>query len=74
MSDFEYEIKETIATLSEGRSTTKKVCLISYNKKASVIDIRNWSNDGEMRKGITLTMSEADILTSSLVDWLARFK
>ena len=60
MADFEYEIVESIGTLSESNKGWKKsVNLISWNKKEAKFDIREWSPDGaKMGKGITLSKEE----------------
>ena len=57
MAELNYEIKQTIACLSEEKSGwTKELNLISWNGNEPKYDIRPWSEDHQkMGKGITLT-------------------
>lgn len=36
----------------------KRVCLVSWNGNDPKVDIRDWSPEGKMSKGITLTEEE----------------
>ena len=60
MSDFNYEIKEKIAVLSENKSGwTKELNIISWNGRAPKYDIRDWAPGNEkMGKGVTLQKEE----------------
>lgn len=67
MSDFQYEIKDHIATLSKSGNYAKEVNLISYRGGDPVIDIRKWDKESEkMLKGVTLTKAEARALIEAL--------
>lgn len=53
---FTYEIVEHIAVLHEDSSGFRKeVNLISYNGKEPVVDIRNWTPNNKMSRGVTLS-------------------
>lgn len=60
MADIKYEIKETLAVLSENnKGWTKELNLISWNDREPKYDLRDWSPDHEkMGKGITLNAEE----------------
>jgi len=68
MVDFEYEVTETIAVLSESaKGWTKELKLISWNGREPKYDIREWSPDGsKMGKGITLSDEEVAVLKKAL--------
>ena len=67
MSDFKYEIVEKIAVLSEKGSWTKELNKVSWNGRDPKYDIRDWQHEeGKMRKGITLTDEEAQLLKEGL--------
>ena len=57
---FNYEIVETLGSLSESNKGWKKVVnYISWNGKEPKYDIREWAPDGEkMGKGVTLSKEE----------------
>lgn len=59
-SDIKYEIKETLATLSENtKGWSKQLNLISWNDKEPKYDLRDWSPEHEkMGKGVTLSVEE----------------
>ena len=59
-STFNYEVLNTIGSLSESNKGWKKVVnFISWNGKEAKYDIREWSPDGEkMGKGVTLSKEE----------------
>lgn len=60
MADIKYEIRETLAMLSENnKGWTKELNLISWNDREPKYDLRDWSPDHEkMGKGITLNAEE----------------
>ena len=60
MAEIKFEIKETIAVLSESpKGWKKELNLISWNDKEPKYDIREWSPDHtKMGKGVTLTKEE----------------
>ena len=68
MTDFTYDVVETIAVLSESsKGWTKELKLISWNDREPKYDIREWSPDGtKMGKGITLSDEEVAILKKAL--------
>ena len=54
-SDFKCEIVERLGVLStDTKGWRKEINLISYNDKEPMIDIRTWSPEGRMGKGVTL--------------------
>jgi hypothetical protein len=60
LAEIKYEIKETIAVLSESAKGWKReLNLISWNGREPKYDIRDWSENHEkMGKGITLSKDE----------------
>lgn len=70
MAELKYEIIETIAVLSEGNKGWKKeLNLISWNGREPKYDIRDWSEDHtKMGKGVTLSLSEVQLLKESLAE------
>ncbi|MGY3188574.1 YdbC family protein [Lysinibacillus sp. TE18511] len=70
MAELKYEIIETIAVLSEGNKGWKKeLNLISWNGREPKYDIRDWSEDHtKMGKGVTLSLSELQLLKESLAN------
>ena len=60
MAEIKFEIKKTIAVLSESaKGWTKELSLVSWNDKEPKYDIREWSPDhSKMGKGVTLTAEE----------------
>jgi hypothetical protein len=69
-SDKIFNIKKTIATLSDKDEITKEFNLVQYKDlKNPILDIRKWDNsndDKKMLKGITLTDEEARKLKDAL--------
>ena len=66
---FNYEIVETIATLSQNGDTSKELNRVSYNGSPAMYDLRSWKRaDGEEKllKGLTLTEEEARALKQAL--------
>ena len=71
MRDFNYEIKDTYAVISERKNGAERLELnaISYNGRETKIDLRRWDrSDGgkKMLKGITMTYEEAETLRDAL--------
>ena len=68
MADFKFEIRQSIACLSEeSRGWTKEINLVSWNGSEAKYDIRAWSADHtKMGKGITLTREELTALRDIL--------
>lgn len=68
-NDFSYEIVERIALLSEDdKGYRKELNMIAYNGFKPKYDIRSWSPDGKMGKGITLNDKEAETLAAAIAD------
>lgn len=62
-----FEIKETIATISQRNKWTLELNRVSWNDADPKLDLRAWSADHEkMSKGITLTEEEAAELCAVL--------
>lgn len=70
MAEFKYEIIENLGILSDnGKGWTKELNLVSWNEREPKYDIRDWNDDhSSMRKGITLTSEEAEVLKNILID------
>lgn len=68
MADFQYEILEEIAVLSENpKSWRKEFNLVSWNGRPAKFDIRDWApNHEKMGKGVTLSNEEFEALKSAL--------
>lgn len=69
MTDRNFEIKETLAVLSDRRpgGWQKELNLVSWYGKEPVYDLREWNEDhSRMSKGITLTKGELSILREKL--------
>lgn len=60
MADVDYEIKETVGTLSESsKGWPKELNLISWNGREPKYDLRDWAPDHtKMGKGVTLSVEE----------------
>lgn len=60
MAELKFEIKETVAVLSESsKGWNKELNLISWNEREPKYDIRDWSQGHEkMGKGVTFTKEE----------------
>ena len=60
MSDIKYEIRETLAVLSENAKGWKKeLNLVSWNGREPKYDLRDWAPEHEkMGKGVTLSKEE----------------
>lgn len=62
-----YEIKDSIATLSDNSGYTIEVNIIEYKGCKEKLDIRKWNrNEDRMLKGISLNMNEAKELKNVL--------
>ncbi len=72
-SDKIFDIKQTIAVLSDKDNITKEFNVIQYKDLLNVIlDLRKWDNsngDKKMLKGITLTDEEARKLKDALNEY-----
>lgn len=67
MNECTFEVIKELAALSGAdESIQKKLCLISWNGKPPVFDIRAWSSKNRPYKGITLTNDEAKALKEAL--------
>ncbi len=68
MPAFEFEIKETIAVLSENaRGWQKELNLVSWGGREAKYDIREWSPEHDrMGKGVTLSDEEMKALIAAL--------
>ena len=67
MRDITYTRLAEYRELSSTNTTIKKVCLVSWNGAAPVLDIRGWSVDGVRAfKGCTLNRAEAELLRDTL--------
>ena len=68
MAESKYEIVETRGVLSDnGKGWTKELNLVSWNEREPKFDIRDWNEDHtRMRKGVTLTNEEAEVLFNVL--------
>lgn len=59
--DFDFVIVREVGVIRESsKGWTKRVNLISYNGKEPVIDLRVWSPEGKMTKGITFRIEEKE--------------
>lgn len=70
MNDFNYNITERIAVLSQNKDGSKTLELnrISYGGHSAKLDLRRWNREKDtMLKGITLTDEEAAKLRDTLV-------
>jgi hypothetical protein len=69
MADINFEIKETIGTLSESpKGWKKELNLISWNDKEPKYDIREWDPEhSKMGKGITLSVEELKKLRDIII-------
>lgn len=69
MSEFNYEVKEHVAVLSENESGYSiQVNVVSYNGRKPKLDIRTW-REGKMLKGICLDAGGARKLKAALEDF-----
>lgn len=66
MSNFTYEVKEHLTTLTSSKGYTLEVNRINYGGAEDKIDIRRWDKRvpeaPKMMKGITLKQSEYELL------------
>ncbi|MBF0779348.1 YdbC family protein [Streptococcus cuniculi] len=64
---FTFQVIKRVAVLStDSKGWTKELNLISYNEKPAVWDIRKWSPNGKMSRGITLKNEELMALKEAL--------
>lgn len=68
MAEFNYEIVEEIAVLSENpRGWRKELNLVSWNERPPKFDLRDWApNHEKMGKGVTLSNEEFAALKETL--------
>lgn len=67
LSGFKFQIVEHLGTLSTNDSGwTLQVNRISYNGRPQKLDLRRFSPDGRMGKGLALTAEEEQALVSLL--------
>lgn len=68
MADFNYEILQELAVLSENpKGWRKELNLISWNGRPAKFDIRDWAPDHEkMGKGVTLSNEEFEALAKQI--------
>lgn len=68
-ANFNYEIVERVAVLSENGPTSKELNRVSYNGAAPKWDLRSWRREGgeeKLLKGLTLSDEEAAALKAAL--------
>lgn len=68
MAEFNYEIVEEIAVLSENpKGWRKELNLVSWNERPPKFDLRDWApNHKKMGKGVTLSNEEFAALKETL--------
>lgn len=60
-NEFKFKLEKKIGVISvNSQGWTKEINLISYNGKKAVIDIRVWSPNRKMTKGITLKKEDLE--------------
>lgn len=69
-SEFQFEITEKIAVLDRGRNKwTVELNRVSFNGGDPKLDLRSWSPEGRMGKGIVLNEQVAKNLFLALADY-----
>ena len=64
---FKYKLIKKVGVISRNQAGwTKEVNIVSYNDKKSVIDIRIWSPNNKMSRGITIDKKELKTLIKLL--------
>ena len=72
MNEISYEIKDTIAVLSNG-AWAFELNLVSWNNRSPKLDLRKWTDTHEkMSSGVTLTDAEARALRDALNEYFER--
>lgn len=75
---FNYDVKETLATLSKKDNEITELRVISYNNYKPKLDLHKWEldeNDNEkMLRGLTLTDKEAKALLEALQEYFKKPK
>lgn len=70
----QYEVEKTIAEISAGSSTAKRLTLTSWNGNPAKLDLRIWridkNGDSQPGKGVTLTEDEAATVATAISDYL----
>lgn len=75
---FTFNIVEHIMTIAKtanykGEEWTKELNVVSWNGKAPKLDLREWNSDhSRMSKGVTITDSEAKLLSDALNKYMER--
>lgn len=64
---FKYKLIKKVGVISRNQAGwTKEVNIVSYNDKKSVIDIRIWSPNNKMSRGITIDKKDLKTLIKLL--------
>ena len=64
---FKYKLIKKVGVISRNKAGwTKEVNIVSYNDKKSVIDIRIWSPNNKMSRGITIDKKDLKTLIKLL--------
>lgn len=64
---FKYKLIKKVGVISRNQAGwTKEVNIVSYNDKKSVIDIRIWSPNNKMSRGITIDKKDLKTLINLL--------
>lgn len=64
---FKYKLIKKVGVISRNQAGwTKEVNIVSYNDKKSVIDIRIWSPNNKMSRGITIDKNDLKTLIKLL--------
>jgi hypothetical protein len=75
--NFNYEVKETLATLSKKDNEITELRVVSYNNYKPKLDLHKWevAEDSEkMLRGLTLTDEEARTLLEALQEYFKKPK
>lgn len=75
--NFNYEVKETLATLSNTETETTELRIVSYNNYKPKLDLHKWEikdNKEKMLRGLTLTNEEAIRLLEALQKYFKKPK
>ncbi|MGQ7530687.1 hypothetical protein ACTGYW_00560 [Streptococcus suis] len=72
---FDYEIRQKILNFGANKAGwEKQLNLVSYDQKEPVFDIRRWSPNGNMSKGVTLNKQEFGMLCEYIIENQEFFK
>lgn len=76
MSNFTYEVKEHITTITDSKGYTLEVNLINFGGAEDKIDIRRWDKRvpqaPKMMKGITMKQSEYELLKEFIIQQVTK--